>query len=513
MEVFKRFGATRDYQLYRIQFTLGESTRKRLFDEMKGYNDRLRNLLETNNAVSQAQNARDIARDARDGVLACGLWKRASGLYSVLSEAWKCSCWDRHHALLMLQDRHRLSPEPHFQLMLWSDGPHLSSSPDPKSGFYCSTRVEITDEPETHKNIPVRISPPPNKPALKRAIPLPSPGTPRKPVPASGKEQKQQKQLRVRFKGAQEYVRGSRNSLCSLFNLSQPSLTIASNRTPQITVALVENLGGLESKNRESAERGHQSGQQITCLCTTLREQHPPPRSCHGYILAANTRERFYVYSTGSATGVPYQTTKPTKPTPITLESIICGANPPLTRLQRLSLAVTVASSFIQLAGTPWLKPRWAKSDIVFLPDSPAMPHTPSLLDRPFVGRSFVNQHGPKQHDTDDGESKATISGSDEITDGFESLGIVLLELCFGKPIEMHPSWPQLPSGSGLLAALEWLKDVAEEAGPEYASAVAWCLIGGRTISTSRGDGWRRVMSNLVVKPLGQCRGHIAPVA
>jgi len=77
----------------------------------------------------------------------------------------------------------------------------------------------------------------------------------------------------------------------------------------------------------------------------------------------------------------------------------------------------------------------------------------------------------------------------------------------------MHPSWPRLPPGSGLLAALEWLKDVTEEAGPEYADAVAWCLIGGRTISTGRGDGWRKVMSDRVVKPLGQCRGYIAPAA
>jgi hypothetical protein len=211
--VFKRFDATRDYQLYRIQFTLGESTRKRLFDEMKGYNDRLWNLLETNNAVSQAQKARDTAKEARDSALVCGLWKRASDVYSVLSEAWKCSCLDQHHALLMLQDRHRPSPELHFQLMLWSDGPHSPSEPDPKPGFYCSTRIEIIDEPETHKAIPIRVGPsPPDKPKLKPAIPLHKLGTPRKSAISSGK---QQKQLRVEFKGTQRYVvRESLPQLC-----------------------------------------------------------------------------------------------------------------------------------------------------------------------------------------------------------------------------------------------------------------------------------------------------------
>ncbi len=101
------------------------------------------------------------------------------------------------------------------------------------------------------------------------------------------------------------------------------------------------------------------------------------------------------------------------------------------------------------------------------------------------------------------------VSSSDDVCDGFESLGIVLLELCFGRPIETHPCRAQL--GSDLLAALEWLKDVAEEAGPEYAEAVGWCLIGGRTISAGRGDGWRTVMSDRVVKPLGVCQSYIVP--
>jgi hypothetical protein len=149
------------------------------------------------------------------------------------------------------------------------------------------------------------------------------------------------------------------------------------------------------------------------------------------------------------------------------------------------------------------MRSRWAKSDLVFF-RNPTEPSKLGLYERPFVSRDF--SQGPESEDP----ASAKAVRSDEIIGGFESLGIVLLELCFGKPIEMYPVWLKL--GSDLLAALEWLKDVTEEAGPDYADAVAWCLIGGRTISTGRSDSWRAVMSDRVVKPLGQCRSYIAPL-
>jgi len=151
---------------------------------MKGYNDRLRNL-ETNDAVYQAQKTRDTTKEARGGALACGLWRRASDLYGILSEAW-----EQHHAPLMLQDRHRPSSERHFQLMLLSDELRLSSNPDAKPGFYCSTSVEVADEPEMIKSIhvPVRASAAPIiNSAIKPATPLQRPSAPRKLVMISGK--------------------------------------------------------------------------------------------------------------------------------------------------------------------------------------------------------------------------------------------------------------------------------------------------------------------------------------
>ncbi|KAK4141398.1 uncharacterized protein C8A04DRAFT_14094 [Dichotomopilus funicola] len=477
-EAFRKFGTTRDYQLYRMQFTLGETTRKRLFDEIKSYNDRLRNLLETTSAMSQAQKSRDTARKVREDALVCGLWKRADQLYSVLSEAWNCNCRKHHHAHMMLQDRHRPSPEPHFRLMLWSSSPHLPSDQTPQPLFCRPVRVEISNELNITGTVPITVDAttalrPGTSPAHRTATPL-------RPSTASSKQQKQ-------------FLRA---------------------RVPLITTTLTENNPNPRTEAHELAQREHQQQvPQISSLCITLRQKPSPPTRCHGYLLDAVGTKRYYLHAIDHAADTENSTpsnSNPSKPTAITLETILRDSKTPLTRLQRFSLAVTVASSFIQFAGTPWLKSRWAKSDVVFFPD-PDNPRAPGVLpEQPFVSRDFLIDNSAPQMPA---PVSPQIRVADRIIDGLESLGIVLLELCFGKPIEQHSSWPSIaPTGSSLLAALEWLKEVAEEAGPEYADAVAWCLIGGRTISTDRGDGWRAIMSDRVVKPLGQCRSYIAPV-
>lgn len=238
-EASKRLGATRDYQLHRMQFALGESARKSLFDEMKGYNDRLRNLLETSDAVSQAQSARNAAKQTRERSATCGLWKHAYQLYGVLSKAWNCSCWQQHHAHLLLQNRHRHqpSPEPDFQLMLGSHSPHLPLNSNSNSWFCRPTRVEILAESEAA--IPLRIAPGPE--ILRIATPLHRTAMPLKPSTASGKQQ-----LRVKSKGPLRYV---------LAYVSASFLSLTLNRAPTVTLTLVRDVPDQKSRTLESAHQ------------------------------------------------------------------------------------------------------------------------------------------------------------------------------------------------------------------------------------------------------------------
>ena len=252
----------------------------------------------------------------------------------------------------------------------------------------------------------------------------------------------------------------------------------------------------------------------ISSLCASFH-QDVTQAACHGYLQAHD--KRYYIYQDDAATKCAFN---PSNASTITLEKILYGdeTHPPLTRRQRYILAVTLASSFLQLSGTPWIGTRWTKSDIVFFQD----PQDPAVLipELPFVCRNFQStaesvsaQDPPPAHPTTQSQKV------EDTIRGFESLGIVLLELCFGTPIEWHPLCQQagtgLPSlspgvlrGALLLVALEWLRDVTGEAGTEYAEAVAWCLVGSRTMSPS-GDRWRGDMLEKVVRPLGLCCSSI----
>jgi hypothetical protein len=60
-----------------------------------------------------------------------------------------------------------------------------------------------------------------------------------------------------------------------------------------------------------------------------------------------------------------------------------------------------------------------------------------------------------------------------------------------------------------MMAAVEWLREVGDEAGPDYAETVEWCLMGSRTL-TDKGK-WRGVFYENVVRPLERCNEYLTP--
>ncbi len=194
----------------------------------------------------------------------------------------------------------------------------------------------------------------------------------------------------------------------------------------------------------------------------------------------------------------------PLAPSPVSLSTILAGdVKPPLSRRQRYRLSLTLASSFVQLKDSPWLQASWGKDGVHFAPGTQAGQEKTLRLDAPFVVRSFSAP-------TPD---RPAAAGHDVA--GIASLGIVLLELCFGRPVESHPSRIRFPSAVDahtkaafdLIAALEWLKEVNDEAGADYADAVEWCLAGCRALPS---DGsWRVLMMERVVVPLEKCFSYL----
>lgn len=228
---------------------------------------------------------------------------------------------------------------------------------------------------------------------------------------------------------------------------------------------------------------------EIADLCTSLETPDGP---CYGYI--SEDEYRYYVYRSPGPCVRKLST--------VTLEQILRGEiRPRPTRKQRYALSLILASSVVQLFDTPWLPEHLKKSDIVFLADEeePGVYH----LDQPHVNRQFASSH-----------SSTTVFGGSNFSWSLDQLGIVLLELCFGEVLEEQPCRKRYPTGDDgigralvdVMAARDWQRYVNDEAGPEYAEAVGWCLGGNRSTPSDR---WREEMLLRVIQPLQRCSDYL----
>ena len=189
---------------------------------------------------------------------------------------------------------------------------------------------------------------------------------------------------------------------------------------------------------------------------------------------------------------------------PITLDRILSyDFEDRLSRRQRYSIALLVASSVGQLQYTPWLRTGLCKKDIFFFPsdeDNLIIPYS-----GPFICQNFS-------------KSYTHLSTDFPVNDcNFYSLGILLQELCFGCRLEDYDLYKKYPSTTDaaakyafdVVAALKWSGSVSGEGGDDYAAAVKWCFTG----VTNSKRNWRGELIKNVVQPLEMCMEHFQSVA
>ncbi|OAK94976.1 hypothetical protein IQ06DRAFT_297873 [Phaeosphaeriaceae sp. SRC1lsM3a] len=168
-----------------------------------------------------------------------------------------------------------------------------------------------------------------------------------------------------------------------------------------------------------------------------------------------------------------------------------------LTRRQRYSIALLIASSVAQLHANSWLNTSLTKKDVLLLPcagdDSSDL-----RCHEPFIRQGFP--------------LNATSPDTDSDDRNFTSLGIILLELCFGERLEDNPLRKQHPlvteeirQALDLQAAMQWAPSVQEEGGDDYASAVRWCFL--PNVQHTKGS-WRLEIIKNVIRPLEKCQEH-----
>ncbi|KAI1204104.1 uncharacterized protein F4807DRAFT_448951 [Annulohypoxylon truncatum] len=177
-------------QLYRIRFSIGETTRNRLFEELERYDSQFTRLLSMIDDETQNIQTRmpTISQPPGSAVL-CNIWAHANTLFKALSTAWTCCCHDRHLAELLLQ--HRTTDKNEFNMLFAKQSPSswhiqkalITAGVEPhsqESSMSSSVNIKATVHQPYHRtSIPIRS-------ALKRGdtISVPPMPTHKKPVTA-----------------------------------------------------------------------------------------------------------------------------------------------------------------------------------------------------------------------------------------------------------------------------------------------------------------------------------------
>jgi hypothetical protein len=130
------------------------------------------------------------------------------------------------------------------------------------------------------------------------------------------------------------------------------------------------------------------------------------------------------------------------------------SVNLSLPRSDRLSVALIIASSLLELFSSPWLPDNWDKNNIYFFVDSDGR----VMLKDPFL--------------LSESSAKAQQSVNPERSNALLSLGTLILELWFDQPLEAQACWRDNfgPNGketpcTKLSAAATWQEKIKMDAG------------------------------------------------
>lgn len=100
-----------------------------------------------------------------------------------------------------------------------------------------------------------------------------------------------------------------------------------------------------------------------------------------------------------------------------------------LTRHERYNIASILASSLLQLQSTPWLAEKMEKNNIFFCRQDNKV-----FVDRPYIRHSFASLKSSQP--CSNATTQPSLSPGFMARNSLSNLGILLLELCFGQPIE-----------------------------------------------------------------------------
>lgn len=454
------------FLIFKMKFVQAEGTRRRLFMDLRDCNDKLSRLLDSSEKDAQLTKTLEAAQ-VTSGInkSMCTFWKTATAFFRALAAACRCQCCDDHTARLLLQHRASCKEKARFDVIFTMQSAQASTR-QAVGWEACRTRIEEDDHGGFVKESVVLAEkrttvcqPDYSRPTLATNTKVATRSKTATPVPSPARVQ---------------------------FLQSTPTILLEA-PTEDPSVAHIRPIGSI-----------------CESLCGSDFD-------CRGYLDLPSEDRRYYVYAVAQHDRIPPS---------VTLEQILNGdVKPSPSRRESYAIALIVASSFLQLLESPWLPNdtrfgKFDKTSIVFFAD--AFDPNVFMLHEPHIRRdfkAFAAGNGNGNGNSTSLLPDSTIQqqrGTGRVCDPLARLGIMLLELCFRAPLERQYWRTTWPSGStdrekegfDFLAARDWLSEVADEAGPDYAAAVSWCLVGNRSVPA---DKWRSEMLREVVKPLQRC--------
>ncbi|KAL8931097.1 MAG: hypothetical protein Q9208_000200 [Pyrenodesmia sp. 3 TL-2023] len=176
--------------------------------------------------------------------------------------------------------------------------------------------------------------------------------------------------------------------------------------------------------------------------------------------------------------------------------------SPRLTRKARLELATILASTVLQLHTTPWLRNDWSGKDIRICKGSRDHPYISHVFSKSDQGSSIQSspkpQFGPIRNQA------------------IFRLGVLLLELSLGKPLDVYKTSDKLIPFEDFVLASQLIEGLAGEESDSYISATHACIFGNFGCKAKDldldDDAFRRAVYEVVVLPLEQdleyfCKG------
>jgi len=152
-------------------------------------------------------------------------------------------------------------------------------------------------------------------------------------------------------------------------------------------------------------------------------------------------------------------------------------------RSRRLRLAVQIANTMMYLHGTDWLGNTWGKCDIFFRSRPVGKLFSIVNFRQPDLDKPFFYR---RPHSVRNIQGAAGMNSPLQINKTLFSLGIILIELWFGKRLEDFPDNLQFPAGIERTNNTEYLIEIAQhllgtvgnDARLLYGDVVRRCILG-----------------------------------